>query len=49
MFAFVVWDRDKQMLWGARDRMGLKPLYYFWDQDHFIFASGCKIVPGRMK
>lgn len=39
MFAFAVWDREAQALFIARDRLGIKPLYYHYDAQHFVFAS----------
>jgi len=39
MFAFAIYDRDKQELFLARDRAGKKPLYYFCDGTRFVFAS----------
>lgn len=39
MFAFAVWDREAQALFIARDRLGVKPLYYHHDTRHFVFAS----------
>ena len=39
MFAFGIWDERKQELCVARDRMGVKPLYYYSGDDFFIFAS----------
>jgi asparagine synthase (glutamine-hydrolysing) len=39
MFALVIYDRNKQELFLARDRAGKKPLYYFSDGYKFIFAS----------
>ncbi len=39
MFAFAIWDMQQQHLFVARDRMGIKPLYYSLDGDHFRFAS----------
>ena len=39
MFAFAIWDKQEKELFLARDRMGVKPLYYYKDSDKFIFAS----------
>lgn len=39
MFAFVIYDENKQRLFGARDRLGKKPFYYFFDGVNFEFAS----------
>ena len=39
MFAFGLWDADRQTLMLARDRVGIKPLYYSVDKDRLLFAS----------
>ncbi|MBS1563913.1 MAG: asparagine synthase (glutamine-hydrolyzing), partial [Bacteroidetes bacterium] len=39
MYAFAVWDRHERSLFLMRDRMGVKPLYYYYDNDKLIFAS----------
>lgn len=39
MFAFAIWDRRDERFYLARDRMGVKPLYYYRDNDQFLFAS----------
>lgn len=42
MFAFAIWDRKANTLFCARDRLGIKPFYYFWDGSLFAFASEIK-------
>jgi len=44
MFAFVIYDSKKNIFFGARDRMGKKPFYYFKKDDTFEFASQLKQV-----
>ncbi|MBN2421621.1 asparagine synthase (glutamine-hydrolyzing) [Candidatus Woesearchaeota archaeon] len=44
MFAIAIWDDDKKELFIARDRYGIKPLYYYWDKTKFIFASEIKAI-----
>lgn len=39
MFAFAIWDRAEKQLFVARDRLGIKPLYYYPGSDIFLFAS----------
>ena len=39
MFAYALWDRDERALHLARDRIGIKPLYYGWSGDTFLFGS----------
>lgn len=42
MFSIALFDREKELLLLARDRMGKKPLYYSWDETDFIFGSTLK-------
>ena len=42
MFAFVIWDTEKQELYGARDPFGIKPFYYAQMGDTFFFGSEAK-------
>lgn len=44
MFAFVVWDMRKQQLFMARDRMGIKPLYYSVNSKRLLFASNVQAL-----
>src|SRR5262249_37539827 len=39
MFAFAIWDRRERRLFLARDRLGVKPLYYSARHSQFVFAS----------
>lgn len=39
MFAFVIYDKKKEILFGARDRLGKKPFYYYHNGKNFEFSS----------
>ena len=41
MFAFVIYDKEKQEVFGARDHFGIKPLYYY-DDDKTFLEEACK-------
>ncbi len=42
MWAFAVWDQVERKLFISRDRFGVKPLIYYFDPNHFAFASEMK-------
>ena len=46
MFALAIWDRREQSLFLARDRFGVKPLYYYGSGDRFLFASEIRAILG---
>ncbi|MCX8492526.1 MAG: asparagine synthase (glutamine-hydrolyzing), partial [Cyclobacteriaceae bacterium] len=43
-FAFCIYDKQEQTFFVARDRYGIKPLLYLFDEDKFIFASEMKSI-----
>ncbi len=45
-FAFCIYDKKKEQLFLARDRIGINPLYYYFDGNKFIFGSELKIIMG---
>ncbi len=42
MFAFVIWDKEKKELFGARDFFGIKPFYYYLSNNSLLFGSEIK-------
>ncbi len=44
MFAFGLWDAKNQKLFLVKDRYGIKPLYYYGDDEKIIFASTVKAI-----
>ncbi len=44
MFAFAIWDGEEQTLFLARDRMGIKPLYFSQDGRRFLFGSNVQAL-----
>lgn len=42
MFAFAIWDKKEKTLFCARDNFGIKPFYYYHNEDTFMFASEIK-------
>lgn len=46
MFAFAIYDLEKNIIYGARDRFGKKPFKYFLNENKFIFSSELKAILG---
>lgn len=44
MFAFAIWDEKNKELFAARDRLGEKPFFYFFENDRFLFSSEMKAL-----
>ena len=44
MFAYAIWDQNAKQLFCARDRLGIKPFYFFWNGRLFAFASEIKVL-----
>ncbi len=44
MFAFVIYDETKNILFACRDRAGVKPFFYYWNDGLFLFASELKAI-----
>ncbi len=44
MFAFAIWNKETQQLFIARDRIGIKPLYFFVTDSELLFASEIKAI-----
>lgn len=43
-FAFSIWDANRKIVFCARDRLGIKPFYYYASERNFIFASEIKAI-----
>jgi asparagine synthase (glutamine-hydrolysing) len=44
MFGFLLWDSKRRVLFGARDRFGIKPFYYIHTPERFVCASEIKAI-----
>lgn len=42
MWAFAIWDKNEKKIFCSRDRLGVKPFYYYVDNNNFIFSSEIK-------
>ena len=49
MFAFAIWNEKDKTIFCARDRFGIKPFFYYLDQDRFLFGSEIKCITSQMK
>ncbi|MGN6400932.1 MAG: asparagine synthase (glutamine-hydrolyzing) [Flavisolibacter sp.] len=44
MFAFAIYDKEQRKITLCRDHIGIKPLFYYWDGESFVFASELKAL-----
>ncbi len=44
MWSFAIWDSKRKILFCSRDRFGIKPFYYYYDDNRFVFASEIKAI-----
>ncbi len=44
MYTIVIWDKQERSLFIARDRLGVKPLYFYQDDKSFVFASEIRAI-----
>lgn len=44
MFSIAIWDKNEQKLFIARDRFGVKPFYFYKNEEQFVFASEIKTL-----
>lgn len=44
MFAIAIYDIKEEKLWLFRDRVGIKPIYFYWNNENLIFASELKAI-----
>lgn len=49
MFSFALWDENKKKLFAARDRFGIKPFVYYYNNNEFLFASELKAIANYSK
>ncbi len=49
MFTIAIWDSRERNLFMARDRLGVKPLYYYKNEDQFVFASEIRAILSVIK
>ena len=49
MFSFALVDLSKKLIWLVRDRLGIKPLYYYHDNERFIFSSELSGISNLVK
>ena len=49
MFAFILWDESRKAIFAARDRLGIKPLYYLQDGHRLMIASEIKVFQSYLR